>query len=394
MKKIQILAALFMIPFIAFSQSATMPVILVSGTGKITHKDQVVTEVISGSIMNKKGTLTIPAGGKALIFHDFSFIQKSAADSPLDLSSTFNSQEKLLSQTESDLGEYVADAVYSALNSGIKMKNQANLISGWGSKGTGNRDGWGAKTSGSRDGWGCKGAGCRDGWGSKGSGSRDGWTSKKPVERDGWGSKGTGSRDGWGCKGAGCRDGWGSKGVGGKDGWLNSEIVSRTLSPGGTYTEGDNKLTWQALPGTHKYLFVVEDVDNNIVFQREVLGTSFTLNTVTAKLESGKNYAWYVHHTVKRQVSTPVPFTVVAASSAIDALKDVKDLAIYKASDAITKELFEASQYQASGFFLLTQKKYNEIAAKAPGNNLAKMMYAFFCNEMGEIENAAAILEK
>ena len=350
MKHISFLTFYLLIPFFAFTQSATMPVILISSSGKITHKDEVLTNLVTGSIMNKKGTLSISKGGKVQIYHNFTFLQKSAADSPLDLANVFNSDDELISQTESDLGDYIANAVYSATTSGIVMKNQTKLVSGWGSKGTGNRDGWG--------------------------------------------SKGTGSRDGWGSKGTGSKDGWGSKGSGGKDGWLNSEIVSRTLIPGGAYIEGNNLLSWKAIPGTMKYTFVIEDIDNNIVYKQDVTGTSLNLNTSTAKLERGKSYAWYIHHPVNRQVSTPVPFTVVSAEMESQALAGLKDLSLYKESDQITKELMEASQLHLANLFLLSQKKYNDILKKAPGNSLAKMMYAYFCNELGEIENAAEILEK
>ena len=394
MKHISFLTFYLLIPFFAFTQSATMPVILISSSGKITHKDEVLTNLVTGSIMNKKGTLSISKGGKVQIYHNFTFLQKSAADSPLDLANVFNSDDELISQTESDLGDYIANAVYSATTSGIVMKNQTKLVSGWGSKGTGNRDGWGSKGTGSRDGWGSKGTGNRDGWGSKGTGNRDGWGSKGTGNRDGWGSKGTGSRDGWGSKGTGSKDGWGSKGSGGKDGWLNSEIVSRTLIPGGAYIEGNNLLSWKAIPGTMKYTFVIEDIDNNIVYKQDVTGTSLNLNTSTAKLERGKSYAWYIHHPVNRQVSTPVPFTVVSAEMESQALAGLKDLSLYKESDQITKELMEASQLHLANLFLLSQKKYNDILKKAPGNSLAKMMYAYFCNELGEIENAAEILEK
>ena len=377
-----------------YGQSPTMPVILVSTDKKATHNDLAINSVISGSIMNKKGKLTLESGAKGIIYHDFTFIQIDGNKGPIELANAFSSQDELISQTESDLGEYVSDAVYNAFNSGIEMKNQSLLVSGWGSKGSGSRDGWGSKGSGSRDGWGSKGSGSRDGWGCKGAGCRDGWGSKGKGSRDGWGSKGAGGRDGWGCKGAGCRDGWGSKGKGGRDGWLNTEILSRTLVPGGDYIEGINIISWQPIAGAKMYDIIIEDDKNNIVYQAKSKTNSFSLNSVTAKLELNKNYAWYVHHPVRRIVSTPVPFRIVEKQKETDAISELKTLPIYQNADNTTKLLFEAAILHQKELFNQAKSKYDAALKSAPDNSLAKMMYSYFCNELGEIESAAETLEK
>ena len=168
--------------------------------------------------------------------------------------------------------------------------------------------------------------------------------------------------------------------------------MSRALNPGGAYIDGVNVLNWSPMKGASRYTFVIEDESNNIVFQTDIKGTSYTLNSLQAKLEKNKNYAWYVHHSVRREVSTPVPFYISETDQSDSILKEIKSLVIYQQADATTQNLFEAAQFHQNGFYLSAQQKYKDALAKTPGNSLAKMMYSFFCNEMGETENAAAIL--
>jgi hypothetical protein len=392
MKQILILSILICLTIDLSSQSSAMPIILISSDQKAIHDDQVKTSVVPGSIMNKSGKLILAANSKAVIYHDFSFMSIEGNASPINLATIFNSTEALIPETEANLGEYISDAVYNALTSGVTMKNQKALVSGWGSKGSGGRDGWGSKGSGGRDGWGSKGSGGRDGWGSKGSG-RDGWGSKGTKGRDGWGSKGSKGRDGWGSKGSKGRDGWGSKGSGGRDGWGESEIVTRATSPGGDYAEGNNLLQWEKINGVKEYQFVIEDESNNIVYTSKVKGNQFTLNNGAAKLELGKDYAWYVHHPSKREVSTPVPFRIMNSNELNSALASIRDLNLYKNADNVTKQLMEAYQLHQKGWLLASQNAYLTAIKQNSKNDLAKMMYSFFCIELGEVESAASALK-
>jgi Tfp pilus assembly protein PilF len=69
-------------------------------------------------------------------------------------------------------------------------------------------------------------------------------------------------------------------------------------------------------------------------------------------------------------------------------------LPIYQNANNTTKLLFEAAILHQKELFNQAKSKYDTALKSAPDNSLAKMMYSFFCNELGEIESAAETLEK
>ena len=156
MKIFNIFILLLLLPIVSFTQSETMPVILVSSNGKITYQDKSDVNVIPGSIMNKSGSLIIPASGRATIYHNFMFVEVTSDKSPIALDRLFEDDGTLISKSEQAFGEKMSNAVYNASISGVKMKKQKQLVSGWGDKTGSSKDGWGDKTGSSKDGWGEK----------------------------------------------------------------------------------------------------------------------------------------------------------------------------------------------------------------------------------------------
>ncbi|HMP29357.1 MAG TPA: hypothetical protein PKD85_07140, partial [Saprospiraceae bacterium] len=141
MNKIFLLVSFLSLRVILSSQSSTMPVIFVAGTSKVTYTDQVKTMIIPGSIINKSGQITASPNGRLLMYPDFSFVSFDASNMAMEVAKLFEDQDGLISEEESKFGEYISDAVYNAVSSGIVMKNQKLLLSGWGAKGSSGRDG-------------------------------------------------------------------------------------------------------------------------------------------------------------------------------------------------------------------------------------------------------------
>ena len=156
MKNLCLLICLFIFSNLAFSQSETMPVILISTNKSISYKDQSKVKVIPGSIMNKQGTLTIPPQGTATLYHNYMFVEVNHNESPVVLNKLFENNEGMVSKYELSFGEKISNAVYNASISGVKMKNKKSLVSGWGNKAGSGKDGWGDKAGSGKDGWGDK----------------------------------------------------------------------------------------------------------------------------------------------------------------------------------------------------------------------------------------------
>jgi len=360
MKNLCLLICLFIFSNLAFSQSETMPVILISTNKSISYKDQSKVKVIPGSIMNKQGTLTIPPQGIATLYHNYMFVEVNHNESPVELNKLFENNEGMVSKYELSFGEKISNAVYNASISGVKMKNKKSLVSGWGDKAGSGKDGWGDKA---------------------GSG------------KDGWGDKAGSGKDGWGDKAGSGKDGWGDKAGSGKDGWGDKDIKIRSKCPGGKYVSGINTVSWEALKGTKNYNFVIEDMDHNIVFTTQVKGTEYSIDTKVANLMLNKTYAWYVHHPTEKEVSTPVFFQVVEKSIEEKALNDITSLEIYKKANAELMLLMVAHQLEDTGLILAAQSKYKNAMKVAPKNSLAKMMYSLFCINLNEVESAAKALK-
>jgi uncharacterized protein (UPF0248 family) len=420
-----------------FSQSETMPVILVSSDTKVTYQNNKSIDVIPGSIMNKNGTLKINPNGRAIVYHNFMFVEVTSDKSPVDLNKLFDNDELMITKSEQAFGNKMSDAVYNASKSGVKMKNQNALVSGWGDKtgsgkdgwgdktgsgkdgwgdktgsgkdgwgdktGSGKdgwgdktgsgKDGWGDKTGSGKDGWGDKTGSGRDGWGDKTGSGKDGWGDKTGSGKDGWGDKTGSGKDGWGDKTGSGKDGWGDKTGSGKDGWGKQDIMTRSASPGGRYIEGLNKVSWEPLKGTKKYTFVIEDMNHKLVFTTQVNGTEYSFDSKACKLTPGNVYAWYVHHPNKKQVSTPVFFMIVDKGEEEIVLEKIKATDIYKKSNSVIKLLMEAHQMEEADYLLAAQMKYKKSLESEPNNSLAKMMYSLFCKNMNEIKSAVDALK-
>ena len=385
MRIFNLLILLAFLRSISFAQDKNMPVILVSTDTKLTYQNTSEIAVIPGSIMNKNGTLKISPNGRAILYHNNIFVEVTADKSPVDLSKLFDDEDLSITRTEQDFGAKMSNAVYSASQSKIKMKNQDALVSGWGSGGIGDKTGAG------KDGWGSGGIGDKtgagkDGWGSGGIGDKTG------AGKDGWGTGGIGDKTGAG------KDGWGTGGIGdktgaGKDGWGQKDIKTRSACPGGKYIEGLNKVSWEPIKGTKKYTFVIEDMDHNLVFTTEVNGTEYTFDSNVCKLTPGTKYAWYVHHPTKKKVSTPIFFVLEEKASEEKAIAKLKSGEIYQNANNTVKLLMEAHQMEENKFFLSAQTKYQKAIEIEPNNSLAKMMLSFFCFNMNEIESAKNALK-
>ncbi len=369
MRIFNLLILLAFLRSISFAQDKNMPVILVSTDTKLTYQNTSEIAVIPGSIMNKNGTLKISPNGRAILYHNNIFVEVTADKSPVDLSKLFDDEDLSITRTEQDFGAKMSNAVYSASQSKIKMKNQDALVSGWGSGGIGDKTGAG-----------------KDGWGSGGIGDKTG------AGKDGWGTGGIGDKTGAG------KDGWGTGGIGdktgaGKDGWGQKDIKTRSACPGGKYIEGLNKVSWEPIKGTKKYTFVIEDMDHNLVFTTEVNGTEYTFDSNVCKLTPGTKYAWYVHHPTKKKVSTPIFFVLEEKASEEKAIAKLKSGEIYQNANNTVKLLMEAHQMEENKFFLSAQTKYQKAIEIEPNNSLAKMMLSFFCFNMNEIESAKNALK-
>ena len=134
-------------------------------------------------------------------------------------------------------------------------------------------------------------------------------------------------------------------------------------------------------------------MDHKLVFTTQIKGTEYMLDTKLTQLMNGETYAWYVHHPTKKEVSTPVFFTVVSKEMEDKALNLINTTDIYKKSNADMKLLMEANQMEEEGFLLAAQTKYKKAIAISPKSSLAKMMYSLFCKNMNEVESAVKALE-
>ncbi len=404
MKIVSFLIMLFILPMVCFSQSETMPVILVSSDSKVTHQDKSKVKVIPGSIMNKSGILTFNPNGRVIVYHNYIFAEVTGDKSPVALDQLFIDDGSLVSKSELAFGEKMSDAVYNATISGVKMKNQKALVSGFGDKTGSGKDGWGKKTGSGKEGFGDKtgsgkdgfgdktGSG-KDGWGKKTGSGKDGFGDKTGSGKDGWGSKSGSGKDGFGDKTGSGKDGFGDKTGSGKDGWGKKDIMTRSSCPGGKYIEGLNRVSWEPLKGTKTYTFVIQDMQHNIMFTTQVKGTEYTFDTKVTKLMTDTTYAWYVHHPTKKEVSTPVFFTVVDKVMEDKALTLINTAGIYKKADTVIRLLMEAHQMEEEGFLLAAQTKYKKALAISPKNSLAKMMYSLFCKNLNEVESAVKALK-
>ncbi len=349
-----------MFPIGLFAQSETMPVILVSSDSDVIYQGKSKVKVIPGSIMNKSGSLVFNPKGRVIVYHNYYFVEVTGDKSPVVLDKLFVDDGSRVSKSELAFGEKMSDAVYNASISGVVMKNQNNLVSGWGDKTGSGKDGWGDKTGSGKDGWGDKTGSGKDGWGDK-----------------------TGSG----------KDGWGDKTGSGKDGWGKKDIMTRSSCPGGNYVEGSNDLSWELLKSTKTYTFVIEDMEHNIVYTTQVKGQEYALDSKIANLKVGTKYAWYVHHPTKKEVSTPVFFSIVSKEMEDKTLKSIQSADIYKKSNADIRLLMEAHQMEEEGFLLSAQSKYKKAMVMSPKNSLAKMMYSLFCKNMNEVESAVKALK-
>ncbi len=393
MKAFKLFFIILMFPIGLFAQSETMPVILVSADGKVTYQDNSKLNVIPGSIMKKSGSLIVSPKGKAIVYHNYMFVEVSGDQSPISLDKLFVDDQSLVSKSELSFGEKMSDAVYNASISGVKMKNQKDLVSGWGDKTGSGKDGWGDKTGSGKDGWGDKTGSGKDGWGDKTGSGKDGWGDKTGSGKDGWGDKTGSGKDGWGDKTGSGKDGWGDKTGSGKDGWGDKDIRTRSSCPGGKYVEDVNVLSWEPLKGTKIYTFVIEDMEHNLIYTTQVKGQEYALNSKVAKLKNGTKYAWYIHHPTKKEVSTPVFFSIVSKEMEDKTLKSVQSADIYKKSNADIRLLMEAHQMEGEGFLLSAQTKYKKAIVMSPKNSLPKMMYSLFCKNMNEVESAVKALK-
>ena len=134
-------------------------------------------------------------------------------------------------------------------------------------------------------------------------------------------------------------------------------------------------------------------MDRNIVFTKNVTGTTYSIDSREAKLTSGIDYAWYVHHPVKKEVSTPVFFTVVNKAEEETAINNITSSDLYKKANEHIRMLMEAHVMEDAGLLLAAQSRYLKVIELSPNNSLAKMMYAQFCNNMNEIESAVKALK-
>ena len=382
-----------MFPIGLFAQSETMPVILVSSDSDVIYQGKSKVKVIPGSIMNKSGSLVFNPKGRVIVYHNYYFVEVTGDKSPVVLDKLFVDDGSRVSKSELAFGEKMSDAVYNASISGVVMKNQNNLVSGWGDKTGSGKDGWGDKTGSGKDGWGDKTGSGKDGWGDKTGSGKDGWGDKTGSGKDGWGDKTGSGKDGWGDKTGSGKDGWGDKTGSGKDGWGKKDIMTRSSCPGGNYVEGSNDLSWELLKSTKTYTFVIEDMEHNIVYTTQVKGQEYALDSKIANLKVGTKYAWYVHHPTKKEVSTPVFFSIVSKEMEDKTLKSIQSADIYKKSNADIRLLMEAHQMEEEGFLLSAQSKYKKAMVMSPKNSLAKMMYSLFCKNMNEVESAVKALK-
>jgi len=200
MKTFNFLIIFVIFQMVSYAQSETMPVILVSSDSKVTYQNKTKVKVIPGSIMNKSGSLLIDPNGKVIVYHNYFFVEVSGDKSPVVLDKLFMDDGSMVSKAELAFGEKMSDAVFNASISGVKMKNQKALVSGWGDKTGSGKDGWGDKTGSGKDGWGDKTGSGKDGWGDKTGSGKDGWGDKTGSGKDGWGDKTGSGKDGWGKK--------------------------------------------------------------------------------------------------------------------------------------------------------------------------------------------------
>ena len=157
--------------------------------------------------------------------------------------------------------------------------------------------------------------------------------------------------------------------------------------------EDVNVLSWEPLKGTKIYTFVIEDMEHNLIYTTQVKGQEYALNSKVAKLKNGTKYAWYIHHPTKKEVSTPVFFSIVSKEMEDKTLKSVQSADIYKKSNADIRLLMEAHQMEGEGFLLSAQTKYKKAIVMSPKNSLPKMMYSLFCKNMNEVESAVKALK-
>jgi hypothetical protein len=393
MKILNVLLVIVLFSFALQSQSEYMPVILVETDVKANFVHSRKMKVVPGSILDKAGTLQLSSQGKAIIYHNYEFVEIDQQMNTMALDNYFGKSDELVSKSELNFGEKMSDAVYHALTSGVRMKNQKSLVSGWGDKSGSGKDGRVDMSGSLKDGWGDKSGSGKDGWGDKSGSGKDGWGDKSGSGKDGWGDKSGSGKDGWGDKSGSGKDGWGDKSGSGKDGWGSNDIKIRSLCPGGKYLDDRNEVTWEALKGTRNYIFVIEDMNHNIVFSRPVKGTRYHIEKQSMGLKNDTRYAWYVHHPTKKEVSTPVFFTISQKDVGNKVLSGINQSDIYQKANPDTRLLMEAHQWEESGYLLEAQTKYKEAIRMSPKNSLAKMMYSLFCYNLNELQSAVEALK-
>lgn len=118
-------------------------------------------------------------------------------------------------------------------------------------------------------------------------------------------------------------------------------------------------------------MFVIEDMDHNIVFTKNVAGTTYVIDTKAANLMMDKKYAWYVHHPIKK--STHLVFFYSRKQGGSESHQQRFCLQLLPKANTDIRSLMEAHEMEEAGLLLSAQSRYLKVTKMSPNNSLAKM---------------------
>ncbi len=371
-----ILAIIFLVPFIGFSQEDQI-VLLLSNKGKVvrTINKSKKASINAGSVLKSSSSIELAKDATALLYSNGQFkeIKKSGT---IALKKVFSNTARISSLNfDSYFGEY--------LNASIGTVNYMNENKEFSSSKVLSGNGWGVSDPKTKGGWGVSGPKTAGGWGIT-----------EPKTKGGWGVTDPKTKGGWGVTDPKTKGGWGVTDPKTKGGWSEKDIVIDPATPGGIYRNSSVELKWLKQPAVEKYTFYIMDENLNFIFSKMVQDTILTVNLNELNLSTDISYYWQVvSENVKLEVSTPVGFKIISEEDYNEIKNVITDSEIYKIADNSTRLIMEAVAMEKSNMYYDAVKIFENLRISDPTNNLIKITYTGFCMRTGQLAKAKLLLK-
>ena len=350
MKKIYLIVCL--LGYFSFSSVAQVDSsVMVLGTkGKIKYKNgkKCIKNLEQGDLLNRKGTVTLPAGANLLMLSNGQW-QECTTTGENKLSNLFSNVMQIRSLNfEAWFGQFMLDNINTV--SYISNNKLSKKFKG---------DGWGnpVKTKDNHIG----------GWGNP--------VKTKDNHIGGWGNP-----------------------VKTKDnhigGWTKDEIKIYPITPDGNFKNTPTLFRWMRELGTTAYEFRIYDIDTTLFFSKYISDTVILVDFNKLKIVPEKTYYWQVlAANGSKNVSRPATFQTMNKEE-IDLILDaLTNSSLYNKSNEELKGIIQAANLEKYDYLNEAMNIYDKLSIEYPKNRLVKIAHAGFCERMGQSVKAAMLLK-